>query len=41
MPSNITGVKRSKMEFLEDLDMYDKAMTNAYFIITKRKSLDE
>ena len=29
------------MEFLEDLDMYDKAMTNAYFIITKRRTLDE
>tara|TARA_A100000172_G_scaffold80873_1_gene71722 strand:+ start:1366 stop:1662 length:297 start_codon:yes stop_codon:yes gene_type:complete len=35
------AVKKSKMEFLEDLDMYDKAMTNAYFIITKRKTLDD
>ena len=29
------------MEFLEDLEMYERAMNNAYDIITKRKTLDD
>jgi len=29
------------MEFLEDLEMYEQAMENAYALITKRKSLDD
>ena len=29
------------MDFLEDLEMYEKAMENAYNIITKRKTLDD
>ena len=29
------------MEFLEDLEMYERAMENAYNLITKRKSLDD
>tara|TARA_R110002020_G_scaffold114137_1_gene262530 strand:- start:495 stop:770 length:276 start_codon:yes stop_codon:yes gene_type:complete len=29
------------MDFLEDLEMYNKAMENAYDIITKRKTLDD
>ena len=29
------------MDFLEDLEMYEQAMENAYNIITKRKTLDD
>ena len=29
------------MDFLEDLEMYNKAMENAYLIITKRTTLDD
>ena len=29
------------MDFLEDLAMYEEAMQNAYYIITKRKTLDD
>tara|TARA_R110000744_G_scaffold220801_3_gene339624 strand:- start:2929 stop:3204 length:276 start_codon:yes stop_codon:yes gene_type:complete len=29
------------MDFLEDLEMYNNAMENAYNIITKRKTLDD
>tara|TARA_R110002167_G_scaffold70443_3_gene198555 strand:- start:261 stop:536 length:276 start_codon:yes stop_codon:yes gene_type:complete len=29
------------MEFLEDLELYDRAMNNAYDLITKRKTLDD
>tara|TARA_R110000765_G_scaffold229199_1_gene332733 strand:- start:983 stop:1258 length:276 start_codon:yes stop_codon:yes gene_type:complete len=29
------------MDFLEDLEMYNQAMDNAYNIITKRKTLDD
>jgi len=29
------------MDFLEDLEMYNSAMENAYNIITKRKTLDD
>jgi hypothetical protein len=29
------------MDFLEDLEMYDKAMNNAYDIITKKKTVDD
>jgi len=29
------------MDFLEDLEMYNTAMENAYDIITKRKTLDD
>tara|TARA_R100000951_G_scaffold26046_1_gene22076 strand:+ start:11259 stop:11534 length:276 start_codon:yes stop_codon:yes gene_type:complete len=29
------------MDFLEDLEMYNTAMENAYNIITKRKTLDD
>ena len=29
------------MDFLEDLEMYDKAMSNAYDIITKKKTVDD
>jgi|TARA_R110001583_G_scaffold26456_2_gene95223 hypothetical protein len=29
------------MEFLEDLEMYEEAMENAYQIITRKKTLDD
>ncbi len=29
------------MDFLEDLEMYEKAMNNAYDIITKKKTIDD
>jgi len=29
------------MDFLEDLELYEQAMNNAYDIITKRKTLDD
>jgi hypothetical protein len=29
------------MDFLEDMELYNRAMDNAYFIITKRKTLDD
>ena len=29
------------MDFLEDLEMYDQAMKNAYDIITKKKTVDD
>ena len=29
------------MDFLEDLDMYNEAMDNAYDLITKRKDVDD
>jgi hypothetical protein len=29
------------MNFLEDIEMYNKAMTNAYDLITKRKTVDD
>jgi len=29
------------MDFLEDMELYNQAMKNAYFIITKRKTLDD
>ena len=29
------------MDFLEDMELYNRAMENAYFIITKRKTLDD
>ena len=29
------------MDFLEDLEMYEKAMENAYNLITKKKTLDD
>jgi len=29
------------MDFLEDLEMYEKAMENAYDLITKRKTVDD
>ena len=29
------------MDFLEDLELYNRAMDNAYFIITRRKTLDD
>jgi hypothetical protein len=37
----MTEEKDNKMDFLEDLDMYNRAMENAYFIITKKKTLTE
>ena len=29
------------MDFLEDLELYERAMNNAYDLITKRKTLDD
>ena len=29
------------MDFLEDLQVYEEAMQNAYLIITKRQTLDD
>ena len=29
------------MDFLEDLEMYEQAMENAYSLITKKKTLDD
>ena len=29
------------MDFLEDLSMYNEAMKNSYYLITKRKTLDD
>ena len=29
------------MDFLEDLELYNKAMDNAYDIITKKKTIDD
>ena len=29
------------MDFLEDLEMYEEAMNNAYDIITKKKTVDD
>ena len=29
------------MDFLEDIELYERAMRNAYQIITKRKTLDD
>tara|TARA_R110001606_G_scaffold206601_1_gene354277 strand:- start:828 stop:1103 length:276 start_codon:yes stop_codon:yes gene_type:complete len=29
------------MDFLEDLEMYNAAMENSYYLITKRKTLDD
>ena len=29
------------MDYLEDLALYEKAMTNAYMIITKKKTIDD
>ena len=29
------------MDFLEDIELYNRAMRNAYFIITKKKTLDD
>ena len=29
------------MDFLEDMALYEQAMENAYFIITKKKTLDD
>ena len=29
------------MDFLEDMALYERAMTNAYFIITRKKTLDD
>tara|TARA_R110000744_G_scaffold47666_3_gene104789 strand:+ start:83 stop:373 length:291 start_codon:yes stop_codon:yes gene_type:complete len=29
------------MDFLEDMELYERAMRNAYLIITKRKTLDD
>ena len=29
------------MDFLEDLELYERAMNNAYNLITKRKTLDD
>ena len=29
------------MDFLEDMELYNKSMINAYFIIIKRKTLDD
>ena len=29
------------MDFLEDLEMYEKAMENAFDLITKRKTIDD
>tara|TARA_R110002051_G_C8506087_1_gene465596 strand:- start:302 stop:577 length:276 start_codon:yes stop_codon:yes gene_type:complete len=29
------------MDFLEDLEMYEQAMENAYELITKKKTLDD
>ena len=29
------------MDFLEDMELYNQAMRNAYFIITKKKTLDD
>tara|TARA_R100000322_G_scaffold111304_1_gene71169 strand:- start:543 stop:815 length:273 start_codon:yes stop_codon:yes gene_type:complete len=29
------------MEFLEDLELYNRAMVNAYNLITKKKTLDD
>jgi len=29
------------MDFLEDLEMYEKAMKNAYNLITRKKTLDD
>ena len=29
------------MDFLEDLELYHRAMDNAYFIVTRRKTLDD
>tara|TARA_R110001583_G_scaffold138895_1_gene290698 strand:+ start:222 stop:512 length:291 start_codon:yes stop_codon:yes gene_type:complete len=29
------------MDFLEDMELYERAMKNAYLIITKRKTLDD
>ena len=37
----MTEEKDNKMDFLEDLDMYNRAMENAYSIITKKKTLTQ
>ena len=29
------------MDFLEDLELYERAMNNAYNLITKRKTIDD
>ena len=29
------------MDFLEDMELYNQAVRNAYFIITKKKTLDD
>ena len=29
------------MDFLEDLELYNQAMVNAYYLITKKKTLDD
>ena len=34
-------VKDNKMDFLEDYYMYEKAMDNAYYIITRQKSFND
>ena len=34
-------VKENDMDFLEDLDLYNRAMENAYYIITGKKTLDD
>ena len=30
-----------KMDFLEDLDLYNRAMENAYLLVTGKKTLEE
>ena len=40
MPQNMMEVN-VKMEFLEDLDLYNRAMENAYLLVTGKKTLEE
>ena len=40
MPQNTMEVN-VKMDFLEDLDLYNRAMENAYLLITGKKTLSD
>ena len=40
MPQNMMEVN-VKMDFLEDLDLYNRAMENAYLLVTGKKTLSE
>ena len=40
MPQNMMEVN-VKMEFLEDLDLYNRAMENAYLLVTGKRTLEQ